>query len=54
MRALTAQLLGIPIGDLRVHPAEIGGGFGGKTVMYLEPLAAAAGAEIWPARAHRR
>ena len=40
MRALTAQILGIRIGDLRVTPAEIGGGFGGKTVTYLEPVAA--------------
>jgi len=40
VRALTAQLLGMKLGDLRVYPAEIGGGFGGKTVIYLEPLAA--------------
>ena len=39
MRALTAQILGKPIGDIRVYPAEIGGGFGGKTVTYLEPVA---------------
>ena len=39
MRALTAQILQKPIGDLRVYPAEIGGGFGGKTVTYLEPVA---------------
>ena len=29
------------LGDLRVIPAEIGGGFGGKTVIYLEPVAVA-------------
>src|SRR6516162_6597330 len=40
VRALTAKLLGMPVGDLRVNPAEIGGGFGGKTVVYLEPVAA--------------
>jgi len=40
VRALTAQLLGMKLGDLRVYPAEIGGGFGGKTVIYLEPVAA--------------
>src|SRR3984957_19300768 len=40
MRALTAQILGARLGDLRVTPAEIGGGFGGKTVTYLEPVAA--------------
>jgi len=40
VRALTAKLLGMNVGDLRVMPAEIGGGFGGKTVVYLEPVAA--------------
>ena len=40
MRALTAQIIGARLGDLRVTPAEIGGGFGGKTVTYLEPVAA--------------
>jgi CO/xanthine dehydrogenase Mo-binding subunit len=39
MRALTAKILDIKIGDLRFYPAEIGGGFGGKTVTYLEPVA---------------
>jgi CO/xanthine dehydrogenase Mo-binding subunit len=39
MRALTAKLLGLSISNIRVHAAEIGGGFGGKTVTYLEPLA---------------
>ena len=29
-----------PVGDIRCAPAEIGGGFGGKTVVYLEPVAA--------------
>ena len=27
------------IGDVKVNPAEIGGGFGGKTIVYLEPVA---------------
>jgi CO/xanthine dehydrogenase Mo-binding subunit len=40
VRALTAKLLNMPVGDLRVTPAEIGGGFGGKTVVYIEPVAA--------------
>src|SRR5205085_7496639 len=40
VRALTAKLLGMPVGDVHVTPAEIGGGFGGKTVVYLEPVAA--------------
>ena len=32
---------GIDIANIRVIPAEIGGGFGGKTIVYLEPLALA-------------
>jgi CO/xanthine dehydrogenase Mo-binding subunit len=39
IRSLTAAVLGVPMGDLRVHPLEIGGGFGGKTGIYLEPVA---------------
>jgi xanthine dehydrogenase molybdenum-binding subunit len=40
VRALTASILCIPEGSIRVVPAEIGGGFGGKTTVYLEPVAA--------------
>jgi CO/xanthine dehydrogenase Mo-binding subunit len=29
----------MPIADIRVTPLEIGGGFGGKTTVYLEPVA---------------
>ena len=39
VRALTAKLLEMPVGNVHVTPAEIGGGFGGKTVVYLEPVA---------------
>jgi xanthine dehydrogenase molybdenum-binding subunit len=39
VRRLTAVLLGMEEGSIRVIPAEIGGGFGGKTTVYLEPLA---------------
>ncbi len=39
VRNLTAKLTGMTIGDVKVNPAEIGGGFGGKTVVYLEPVA---------------
>ena len=39
MRAYTATVLGVSQGTLKVTAAEIGGGFGGKTVIYLEPLA---------------
>ena len=39
IRNMTSRTLGMDLGDLRVIPAEIGGGFGGKTTVYLEPLA---------------
>ncbi len=39
VRALNSQLLGIELSRLKVIPAEIGGGFGGKTTVYLEPIA---------------
>ncbi|MGH7812785.1 MAG: xanthine dehydrogenase family protein molybdopterin-binding subunit [Candidatus Binataceae bacterium] len=38
VRQLSAQVLGVPAGKIKVVPAEIGGGFGGKTTIYLEPL----------------
>ncbi len=40
VRAMTAFLTGIPQSKIRAIPAEIGGGFGGKTICYLEPVAA--------------
>jgi CO/xanthine dehydrogenase Mo-binding subunit len=39
MRTMTASVLGWEPSRLKVTPAEIGGGFGGKTTIYLEPLA---------------
>jgi CO/xanthine dehydrogenase Mo-binding subunit len=39
MRTQTASVLGWEPSKLKVTAAEIGGGFGGKTVIYLEPLA---------------
>jgi CO/xanthine dehydrogenase Mo-binding subunit len=39
VRAMTSLLTGIQQSDIRAIPAEIGGGFGGKTIVYLEPLA---------------
>ena len=39
VRAMTSLLTGLPQSDIRAIPAEIGGGFGGKTIVYLEPLA---------------
>src|SRR5262245_28488159 len=41
VRAHCARLLGWDIGKIRVTSSEIGGGFGGKTVVYLEPIALA-------------
>ena len=41
VRAFCAKLLDMDIASIRVTPAEIGGGFGGKTLVYLEPLALA-------------
>ncbi|RMF84020.1 MAG: xanthine dehydrogenase family protein molybdopterin-binding subunit [Nitrospinota bacterium] len=35
-----AEILQIPVSKIRVIPAEIGGGFGGKIWVYLEPVAA--------------
>ena len=34
------MVLGLPPGQVKVVPMEIGGGFGGKTTVYLEPVAA--------------
>ena len=39
VRAYVAKLLDLDISSVVVHPAEIGGGFGGKTVIYVEPVA---------------
>ncbi|MDA1165386.1 MAG: xanthine dehydrogenase family protein molybdopterin-binding subunit [Planctomycetota bacterium] len=40
VRHQTAELLQIPISDVKVIPTEIGGGFGGKISVYLPPVAA--------------
>jgi len=39
VRSVTAAITGMNLADLRVVPLEIGGGFGGKTTVYLEPVA---------------
>ncbi|MCY4369939.1 MAG: xanthine dehydrogenase family protein molybdopterin-binding subunit [bacterium] len=39
VRTLTAKLLGWEPSRIKVIPAEIGGGFGGKTTVYIEPVA---------------
>ncbi|MDA1127930.1 MAG: xanthine dehydrogenase family protein molybdopterin-binding subunit [Chloroflexi bacterium] len=40
IRDFSALVLGIPISQVKVIPMEIGGGFGGKLVVYVEPVAA--------------
>ena len=40
VRSSTANILDIPESTIKVVPTEIGGGFGGKGVGYLEPVAA--------------
>jgi CO/xanthine dehydrogenase Mo-binding subunit len=39
VRGYTSRIVGADIANIRAIPAEIGGGFGGKTIVYLEPLA---------------
>jgi CO/xanthine dehydrogenase Mo-binding subunit len=39
VRGFCSRLLGLETSQIRVMAAEIGGGFGGKTVVYLEPVA---------------
>jgi CO/xanthine dehydrogenase Mo-binding subunit len=39
VREACAGILGIDAAKIKVTPSEIGGGFGGKIVVYLEPLA---------------
>lgn len=39
VRGVTAAILGTPESQVKVTPMEIGGGFGGKIPVYLEPVA---------------
>jgi CO/xanthine dehydrogenase Mo-binding subunit len=39
VRNATAKLTGMSLADIKAIPSEIGCGFGGKTIVYLEPLA---------------
>ncbi|NOX40977.1 MAG: xanthine dehydrogenase family protein molybdopterin-binding subunit [Alphaproteobacteria bacterium] len=39
VRALCAQIMAMPESQLRVTASEIGGGFGGKTTIFIEPIA---------------
>jgi CO/xanthine dehydrogenase Mo-binding subunit len=39
VRAYSAKVLGLSTDMIKVIPSEIGGGFGGKTTVYVEPLA---------------
>ena len=40
IRDLLAEMLELPVSQIKVIPTEIGGGFGGKTKLYMEPIAA--------------
>ncbi|MHB8574105.1 MAG: xanthine dehydrogenase family protein molybdopterin-binding subunit [Dehalococcoidia bacterium] len=40
VRAQVAEILQLPVSQIKVVPTEIGGGFGGKIPVYLEPVAA--------------
>ena len=40
VRAQLAELLDLPLSKVKVVPMEIGGGFGGKIPVYMEPMAA--------------
>ncbi len=39
VRAQVAEILQLPVSKIKVTPTEIGGGFGGKIPVYLEPIA---------------
>ncbi len=41
IRRMCSAVLGLEASQLRVTPSEIGGGFGGKTIIFMEPLALA-------------
>lgn len=41
VRYMCAAVLGLETAQLRVTPSEIGGGFGGKTTVFMEPLSLA-------------
>ncbi len=41
VREQTARLMDVPISKVKAIPMEIGGGFGAKTLVYVEPVAAA-------------
>jgi CO/xanthine dehydrogenase Mo-binding subunit len=41
VRDYTARLMGIPVSKVKAIPMEIGGGFGAKLTIYMEPVAAA-------------
>jgi CO/xanthine dehydrogenase Mo-binding subunit len=41
VRAYSAAVLQLPVSKVKVVPSEIGGGFGGKTTVYIEPIAIA-------------
>ncbi len=40
VRDVTSKILEVPVSNIKVTPMEIGGGFGGKIPVYMEPVAA--------------
>ena len=40
VRDVTSKILEVPVSNVKVTPMEIGGGFGGKIPVYMEPVAA--------------
>ena len=40
VRGQVTEVLRLPVASIKVVPMEIGGGFGGKTTIYLDPVAA--------------
>ncbi len=40
IREQMARILGVSVSKIKAIPMEIGGGFGGKTIVYVEPVAA--------------
>ena len=50
VRDQVALVCGVPISRIKAIPMEIGGGFGGKTLVYLEPVAAVLSPQDRPSR----
>ena len=49
VRAAVADVLRLPVSRVKVTPMEIGGGFGGKIVAYLDAITAVLSQQGWRA-----